>query len=99
MLPCQSSASPLSSHSTHTQSPSLSRALSPAGSIVTPQRGQIGGRSSSTGAVSAKRRADSGEPVRLEAVSLLARPLREQFQLLPVETRVDGDDLEQRQPE
>jgi hypothetical protein len=41
--------SPASSHSRQIQSPALaSRALSAAGTIVTPQAGQIGGRSSST---------------------------------------------------
>src|SRR3954447_3464693 len=43
------SSSPSSSHSRHTQSPSRpSSALNAAGTIVTPQRGQIGGRSSFT---------------------------------------------------
>ena len=43
------SSSPSSSHSRHTQSPSwLSSALSAAGTMVTPQRGQIGGRLSSS---------------------------------------------------
>src|SRR5262249_3620875 len=46
--PVQSS-SPSSSHSTHTHSPSrAASALRVAGTIVTPQRGQIGGRSSSS---------------------------------------------------
>src|SRR5579862_4396479 len=41
------SSSPSSSHSRHVQSPSQpSSALSAAGTIVTPQRTQIGGRSS-----------------------------------------------------
>jgi hypothetical protein len=42
------SSSPVSSHSRQTQSPSRrSRALRSVGTIVTPQKGQIGGRSSS----------------------------------------------------
>ena len=46
-LPIHAS-SPSSSHSRQTQSPSCPSALSTAGTIVTPQRGQIGGRSSSS---------------------------------------------------
>jgi len=43
----------VSSHSKQTQSPAdASLALSAAGTIVTPQTGQMGGRSSSTLAVS-----------------------------------------------
>jgi hypothetical protein len=80
------SGSLVSSHSRQIQSPTrCSRALSEAGTIVTPQAGQIGGRSSSTSEVWAvsclRMRVESGrrsvEPTRADALQLDFAAVRE----------------------